>query len=312
MLTPRSLLQLAKPPYFFQPFQVLKRLRLEFFWRSRRDASVVLPWGLSIKIDPHEAIGYTIASQGLYEIALTESLWRLTEPGDLAIDAGANIGYTASILGIRVGAGGRVFCFEPHPLVFNSLKANVDIWKKDRRCGSFELHQEALGAASGKASLHTSDWFRTNRGTAWISGATEANPDFRTIEVPIRNLDSLFGQVAAIGVLKMDVQGHELSVLHGAARLLDRHALRDIIFEEEGAFPSPAHNFLKSHGYFIFGIQEAFTGVRYLPDAQPVFDPVTGPVPNYLATIEPERAMARLSPGMWQSFGLARLIASHL
>jgi FkbM family methyltransferase len=312
MLTPRSLLQIAKPPYFFQPFQALKRLRLEFYWRSRRDASVVLPWGLPIKIDPHEAIGYSIASQGLYEIGLTESLWRLTEPGDLAIDAGANIGYTASILGIRVGAGGRVICFEPHPLVFDSLKANVGVWKKDRRSGSFELHQEALGAENGEALLHTSDWFRTNRGTAWISDATEASPDFRTIEVPIRNLDSIFGEVAAIGVLKMDLQGHELGVLHGTVRLLDRHAIRDIIFEEETAVPSPVHNFLKSHVYLIFGIQEAFTGVRCLAHAQPVFDPVTGPVPNYLATIEPERAMARLSQGMWQSFGPARLLASHL
>jgi hypothetical protein len=99
MLTPRSLLRIAQPPYFFQPLQVLKRLRLEYFWRSRREALVRLPWGLPIKIDPHEAIGHNIASQGLYEIGVTETLWRLTEPGDLAIDAGANIGYTASILG---------------------------------------------------------------------------------------------------------------------------------------------------------------------------------------------------------------------
>jgi hypothetical protein len=61
---------------------------------------------LPIKINPHEAIGCDIACHGLYEFGVTETLWRLTEPGELAIDAGANIGYTASILG-RTSRFGR-------------------------------------------------------------------------------------------------------------------------------------------------------------------------------------------------------------
>jgi hypothetical protein len=95
-------------PYLFQPLQILRRLRLEYFWRSRNEALVLLPWGLPIKINPQEAVGHEIAAQGVYEREVTETLWRLTDPGDLAIDVGANIGYTTSILGIRVGPKGRV------------------------------------------------------------------------------------------------------------------------------------------------------------------------------------------------------------
>src|ERR1700730_4608958 len=151
MLTARSLLRIATPPYLFQPLQVVKRLRLEYRWRSRREAYVALPWGLPIKIDPQEAIGHNIASQGLYELAVTETLWRLTESGDLAVDAGANIGYMASVLGVRVGPKGRVICFEPNPKVFTSLTENVELWRKDRRCGTFDLEQAALGNEQGKA-----------------------------------------------------------------------------------------------------------------------------------------------------------------
>jgi len=266
---------------------------------------------LPIKIDPHEAIGHNIASQGLYEIGVTETLWRLTEPGDLAIDAGANIGYTASILGIRAGHKGRVICFEPHPQVFESLRGNVEIWKKDGRCGSFVLHQAALGTENGKALLHGNEWFATNRGTAWISDKVEATPDSGAIEVSIRNLDCLLGEGETIGVLKMDVQGHELGVLQGMTRLLKLHAVRDIVFEEEAAFPAPTHEYLKSHGYAIFGIQEHFAGVRCLPDAQPAFDRTNGPAPNYLATVDAKRAIALLGPGMWRSFGPARLLKSR-
>jgi FkbM family methyltransferase len=310
MFTPRSILRLASPPYLFQPLQVLRRLRLEYLWRSKREAFVTLPWGLPIKISPHEAIGFDIASQGLYEIGVTETLWRLTEPGDLAIDAGANIGYMASILGIRVGPKGRVICFEPHPEVFESLRKNVEIWKKDRRCGSFALHQAALGTENGKALLRTNDCFRTNRGTAWISNKEETSPDLNAIEVPIQNLDSLLNAGETIGVLKMDVQGHELGVLQGMTRLLKRHAVRDIIFEEESAFPAPTHKYLKSNGYSVFGLQELFARVRCLPDTQPTFDPAFGPVPNYLATLDPNRANALLRPAIWRSFGPAKLFAN--
>jgi FkbM family methyltransferase len=310
MLTFKSILRLAEPPYFFQPLQVLKRLRLEYLWRTKREVVAKLPWGLRIKINPQEAIGYDIACHGLYELGLTETLWRLTEPGDLAIDAGANIGYTASILGIRVGPEGKIICFEPHPQVFESLRENVEMWKKDRRCGSFVLHQAALGTESGPALLHTNDWFRTNRGTAWISDRAESTPDLRVIEVAVRNLDSLLHESESIGILKMDVQGSELAVLQGMARLLKRHAVRDIVFEEEAPFPAPTHKYLESMGYSIFGLQEQFTRVRCLPDARPSFDPILGPIPNYLATLNPDRAKALLGPAIWRSFGLGRFFAS--
>jgi FkbM family methyltransferase len=241
---------------------------------------------------------------------VTETLWRLTEPGELAIDAGANIGYTASILGIKVGPRGRVICFEPHPQVFESLRENVEIWKRDPRCGSFALHQVALGIESGHALLCTNDWFQSNRGTAWISNKEESTPDLTVIDVLIQNLDSLLDESEKIGVLKMDVQGSELAVLQGMTRLLERKAVRDIVFEEEAPFPAPTHVYLKSKGYSIFGIQELFTGVRCLPDAQPSFDPATGPIPNYLATLNPGRAKARLGPAMWRSFGPGRFLAN--
>lgn len=316
MLTLRSILRLASPPYFFQPLQIIRRLRLDDFSGSEPEAVVQLPWGMPIKINPHEAIGRAIASQGLYEIGVTETLWRLTEPADLAIDAGANIGYTASVLGCRVGPKGRVICFEPHPVVFASLCENVEMWKKYQGCGSFVLYQAALGAEDGHVSLHTNAEFLTNRGTAWISEKADAPPDHEIVSVPLRSLDRIIGKGETIGVLKMDVQGSELGVLQGMTELLSRRGVRDIIFEEEHGFPAPTHQHLKSHGYSIFGLQTGFTRVHCVPDAQPYFDPVLGPSPNYLATLKPERAIAKLGETLWRSFGPARFfglkaLASH-
>jgi FkbM family methyltransferase len=274
---------------------------------------VTLPWGLAIKVNPHEALGSNIARHGLYEMAVTEALWRLSDPGDLAVDAGANIGYTAAILGVRVGPTGQVICFEPHPQVFASLRENVDTWERSERCGVFVLHQAALGREDGRAFLHTNAWFYTNRGTARIStNAMQAGPDVKVFEVPIRSLDSLLSDTQTIGVLKIDVEGSGLDVLFGMTHLLRRGAVRDIVFEEEGEFPAPSHAFLKASGYSIFGLEEHFFGVRCIPDSRPASHPVFGPVPNYLATLAPARTKARFRSPMWRSFGILRSLAHHI
>jgi FkbM family methyltransferase len=307
MLTARSLLRIATPPYIFQPLQILKRLRLEFLWRSKREAFIALPWGLPIKIDPQESVGHNIASQGLYELGVTEALWRLTEAGDLAVDAGANIGYTTSILGVRVGPLGRVICFEPNPEVFISLKENVEVWRKYGQCGTFDLHQAALGKEQGKARLHMNEWFLTNRGTSWVSDHPDDGKNVRVIEVPLYTLDQVLGDRVTIGVMKMDVQGQELNVLQGAAGFLKRHAVRDIVFEEASPYPAPTHDYLKSLGYAIFGLAETFSGISLVLNGQSPYDPEFGPLPNYLATVDPKRAVERIKPTMWRSFGPARL-----
>jgi FkbM family methyltransferase len=307
MLTARSLLRIATPPYIFQPLQILKRLRLEFLWRSRREAFIALPWGLPIKIDPQESVGHNIASQGLYELGVTEALWRLTEAGDLAVDAGANIGYTTSILGVRVGPLGRVICFEPNPEVFISLKENVEVWRKYGQCGTFDLHQAALGKEQSKARLHMNEWFLTNRGTSWVSDQPDDGKNVRVIEVPLYTLDQVLGDRVTIGVMKMDVQGQELNVLQGAAGFLKRHAVRDIVFEEASPYPAPTHDYLKSLGYAIFGLAETFSGISLVLNGQSPYDPEFGPLPNYLATVDPKRAVERIKPTMWRSFGPARL-----
>jgi FkbM family methyltransferase len=310
MLTSASVWRLFTPAYFFRPQQVFRRGWRELSWKSGGPRTVCLPWGFPIRIDPSEAIGHNIATIGLYETVVTETLWRLAARGELAVDAGANIGYTASILGARVGGRGRVLCFEPHPVVFRSLTNNVAAWRNNAHCAKFELHEQALGAAGGKATLVlTSDWFATNNGTARVGkGRKEDGQEELPIEmVP---LDAVVDKQEEIGVLKIDVEGAELDVLRGMSRLLSTHSVRDILFEETGAFPAPTHRYLKERGYSIFGLEERFLGLRLLPDAAPQFDPEIGPSPNYLATCNPARAHRLLGPPFWRSFGLLKFVGN--
>ena len=69
----------------------------------------------------------------------------------------------------------------------------------------------------------------------------------------MERLDALVSETR-IDVMKVDVEGHELAVLKGASALLDRRAIRNIVFEEHGGAKSPVCLYLLSKGYKLFSL----------------------------------------------------------
>ncbi|MGB2890329.1 MAG: FkbM family methyltransferase, partial [Candidatus Acidiferrales bacterium] len=307
MLTLESLAGLAKPEYFFRPHQIGRRLWREVAGRKKEVKIVRLPWGLEITVDIGESIGWSVYTRAIYETAVTEALWRLVKPGDSVVDGGANIGYMTSILAVRVGERGKVYCFEPHPEVFRDLQQNVRTWETNKQCGSFLLYQIALGAREGVEALRVPEFFSTNRGVSWIeTGNTHG--EGQNLQVRVLALDEVIPEHETIGVVKLDVQGYELAVLKGMERILRDRRVRHVVFEELEDFPAATHEFLREMGYANYGIEPHFRGIRCIRDAQPHCDPVNGPPPNYLATLEPELNVSRLQSGFWQSFGPGQLL----
>lgn len=302
MLSLKNIGGIAHPPYLFQPAQIANRIWRELAWRSSLWETVRLPWGLEIGVNPREAIGRNISTRGLYDLAVTETLWRLICPGELAVDVGANIGYTASLLAIRAGPAGLVHCFEPHPEIFSRLRENVSRWQRVSDCGSFVLHEVALGEGPGTCFLETNDSFHQNCGTARIVSGEPRGEQAR-IQVVADSLDAVLSQEQNIGVMKMDTEGSELKILKGMKRTLQRRRVRDIIYEETSGFPAPTHELLQSSGYTVMGLQAGICGVRCLPGRAPAIL-AGGDPPSYLATMDPARALHLLQRKGWQSFGV--------
>src|SRR6202011_457897 len=111
----QSIIQYIKrPEYYFSVHSVIKKLF------SRNGHGVInqkTPWGNKIEIDINETIGNSIYSTRIYDLALSETLWRLIEPGNFVLDIGANIGFTTSLCSYKAGVTGKVWAFEPNPLI---------------------------------------------------------------------------------------------------------------------------------------------------------------------------------------------------
>ena len=264
---------------------------------------VTLPWGIKIKVRPRETIGRSIATMGVYDLSVTEVLWRLIDPREVAVDIGANIGYMTSIMAKRVGERGKVYSYEPHPEIYKELCENKSLWQETYGWHQIEIQNLALSTTSGVGTLNIPSHFRQNRGVASLLDVVSGQSDSSDCQCPVAlaRLDDLMNDDCSIAVIKIDVEGHELKVLQGGANVIAHHA-RDIIFEEHGGYPSKVTCYLEDHGFTVFRLYKELWG----PHLEHAEGKSTGCLlpwepPSYLATKEPLRAIKRMKKRGWQA-----------
>ena len=296
-----------KPEYFYQPRRAWKRL-LPFHSPSKAEfIEEKLPWGMSIRIRPMEEHGRIISTLGVIDLAVTETLWRLSEPGEIAVDVGANIGYMTAVMAARVGSieGGHLWAFEAHPEIFKELKYNIEKWQVKLTKTKIEIEQIAISDRQGSVILGMPDSFTTNRGLSSVIESENIDDEtafkgFKTVRVQSVPLDNLFPSPKKIGILKLDVEGHELSVLKGAKSLLSENRIRDCVFEEHEEYPTAVTKKFEENGYSVFRIQRRFFGPGLLPPDSKI--PRTRWEPtSFIATKQPERAVERFKESGWKA-----------
>lgn len=146
---------------------------------------------------------------GSYEYAKQRLFARTVRSGDVVFDVGANVGFYTLLAGCRVGPQGRVVAFEP-------FASNVRLIKRHLRLNHIENAQvveAAVGSHNGTALFephHSNAMGRvSDSGSIVIEQVSlDALSDARTIPDP--------------AVMKIDVEGAELSVLEGASRMVIR------------------------------------------------------------------------------------------
>lgn len=290
-----SLRGLCKPEYFYRPSQLLRRLARGA--PSSETVEVRLPWGANLRVHPRDNIGAAVYTLGIFDLAVTEALWRLADPSETAIDAGANLGYMTAVLAHCVSPGGTVFSFEPHPILFQEMADNVD---RQRSSCQVEFHPEhaALAEHPGTVTLQVPADFSANRGIASVLTDLNAVQTSERIDVPAKVLDDVLG-ARWVGVMKIDVEGYELQVLHGARRLLEERRIRDIVFEHHEAYPSPVAQFLESMQMTLFRLHRSFRGPVLLPPASAV--PRTyWESTSFIASFDADRVKSRFSARGWK------------
>jgi FkbM family methyltransferase len=301
---------LTRPHYLARPSGAIRLAWARFGPEdgAHRLEPVRLPWGLSMLIDPADDIGRSIAHTGVFDPDVTEAVYRLLDPGERAVDVGANIGYVTSLMAACAGARGEVHAYEMHPDVFRVLELNASIWSSGMGAPSFHLAQIGVSDRPGVGTLEVPPAFAGNMGLASLGngGGVQAEPGHT---VDVARLDDLLPE-RSFHVLKLDIEGHEAAALRGATRVLSEGRVRDVIFEDHGRYPTEAMDLLEDHGMRVFAVDRTLLGPRLRPPEEGYGRPAW-PGPNYLATSDADRALARFAPRGFRSFApIRRLVRS--
>jgi FkbM family methyltransferase len=273
---------LSKPQYIFRPSQLVRRLTQ----RGNPEPVVQTPWRCAMLVARGDLIGSGIARMGVHELAVSEVMWRLAGDDDIAIDVGANIGYFTGLLACR---SREVTALEPNPRLRRFIVANIERWDVGHKV---RLETRAASDSKGTAVLHLPGHFESNYGVATL----EAHDDTVSYEVETLRLDDLIAG-RNVGLLKLDVEGHEITALKGASESLARGLIRDVVFEDHLPFPSPVSTTLQSAGFTIKGIEQTLTRPVLVPPdrAHTGWD-----APTYLATRDLLRAERLMASRGWR------------
>ena len=296
------------PELLFRPMQL-------FYYSSRvkkpnlnEFEEIILPWKLKIKVRPDDYIGKTIWTMGLYDLCICESIWRLLDIGESAIDVGANIGQMTSLMAAKVGKQGKILAFEPHPELYKELLENVHNWAKKTEVALIDAQQIALSDNSSQRTLHIPNNFNHNRGRASLNpNYQHADVDEKSYQIQLRSLDTLLEKNENVGLIKLDVEGHELQVLKGCQELIKSDRIRDIIFEEQAECPYPTEitTFLESHGYSLFFFYKTTWSIEITTLKEARNKHKVKGYYNCLATKNPDRVLARFKYKGWTVLNFA-------
>jgi FkbM family methyltransferase len=158
-----------------------------------------------------------IYSEG-FEWAELQFLNAFLGSGDLFVDIGANTGLYTLVAGHRVGDGGCVYAFEPCPTTHQRLLANVQL----NGLTNVSCYQLALSDREGMAEMNVS----TNGFDAQNSlSQPTVEGTFVAETVSCTTWDSFVEEhnlAGRVTMIKIDVEGWESRVLHGAQKVLSR------------------------------------------------------------------------------------------
>jgi FkbM family methyltransferase len=171
---------------------------------------------------------------------------KLVRQGALAVDVGSHAGTYAREMARR--GSGATLAFEPNPDLHpctDGAKASPYLllpFALSDHCGSAVMRVPTTHGIRryGRSSISAGNRFCTDR-------------HHRELAVQTRTLDS-FG-LPPVGFIKIDVEGHELAVLSGAVRTIDRDRPNVLIESERRhnpASPGAVFRFFARRGYSGF------------------------------------------------------------
>lgn len=178
-----------------------------------------------------------------------ELLKKIIKPGDSILDIGSNIGFYAKILSSFTGKTGKVYCFEPDSTNYKYLKKNV------QGIENIVLFNKAVSDKADTLKVYKSKLLNVDHRTYPVNNYDSVE------EIESVSIDALITEntIPKVDVIKIDIQGYELTAFNGMKHLLSTNNHLKIIaeywphgFKRAGTSAIEFYNFFDALGYHFY------------------------------------------------------------
>ena len=175
--------------------------------------------------EPHPGMRKTFQSYAMnreHEAETTRLFRSILKEGNVVVDLGANIGYYSLMASRKVGAGGRVYSFEPEPTNFRFFRKNIDL----NGYANITPVNKAVSERNGTTQLFICEYdtghHTINRFDGIAAYQKHRVQEGKTaVDIETVTLDDfLRDKERAVDVMKVDVEGAEVLAFRGMDRVL--------------------------------------------------------------------------------------------
>ncbi len=188
-----------------------------------KERVVARRFGLNWELDLEEGIDLSIFLFGAFEHRSIRAYRRELSHGSVVLDIGANIGAHTLHFAKCVGPSGKVFAFEPTAYAFSKLRRNLEL---NEELASRVRAEQIMLVGSSEEKIEPEIY----SGWPLTGGDDRLHPEHRgelhsTEGARAVSLDAYIDAVKPprVDFVKIDVDGHECSVLRGAERMIGRY-----------------------------------------------------------------------------------------
>ena len=195
-----------------------------YAYRILKPRGIILTETQDLRMYVHAAddvITPEILAYGVHEEDETELFKKIIKPSMVIVDIGANIGYYSLLAAKLVGEKGKVYVFEPDPLNYNLLVANIET----NHFTNIIPIQKVVSNKAGKVKFFLD---KGNFGAHTLSEKNIQTERNGYIEADAITLDGFFKgeKENKVDFIKMDVQGAEGLVIEEALEIIKHNDLK--------------------------------------------------------------------------------------
>jgi FkbM family methyltransferase len=202
--------------------------------------------GARIYVSTEGGLRYLARTMAAVDPALLRLAAEVVRPGDTVWDVGANMGLFSFASAVAAGPAGRVLALEPDTDLAGLLRRSA---AGNTGHAPVEVLPAAVSDELSVARFHVA---RRNRATSHLAGfGTVMAGGVRSTQlVPTVTLDWLAARFPLPDVLKVDVEGAELTVLAGGTRVLAH--CPTVICEVSAQNATAVSDILTGEGYTLY------------------------------------------------------------